>query len=84
VNLQHDKRVREAVGFFWQTRARQAQRQGSTSGLKDAGARAAVTGGAQMDGFVRLVRDLLHENGVPLGAIHHERQIEIPGWYRSA
>jgi hypothetical protein len=69
--------------FFWTTRARQAKSQGTASGAKDTGARAAVTGGAQMNGFVRLVRDLLHENGVPLGSIHHERQIEIPGWYRS-
>jgi hypothetical protein len=36
-----------------------------------------------MDGFVRFVRDLLHESGLPLGTIHHEGRIEIPGWYRS-
>jgi len=78
-----DQRVRDAVKFFWSTRAEQAQRQGSGSGKKDAGARAAVTGGAQMDGFVRFVRDLLHDIGLPLGAIHHEGRIEIPGWYRS-
>jgi hypothetical protein len=80
---QLDRRVRDAVKFFWSTRAEQAQRQGSGSGTKDAGARAAVTGGAQMDGFVRFVRDLLYESGLPLGAIHHENRIGIPGWYRS-
>jgi len=80
---QLDQRVRDAVKFFWSTRAEQAQRKGSGSGTKDAGARAAVTGGAQMDGFVRFVRDLLYESGLPLGAIHHEGRIEIPGWYRS-
>jgi len=36
-----------------------------------------------MDGFVRFVRDLLYESGLPLGAIHHENRIGIPGWYRS-
>ena len=36
-----------------------------------------------MDGFVRFVRDLLYDSGLPLGAIHHENRIEIPGWYRS-
>ena len=36
-----------------------------------------------MDGFVRFIRDLLYESGLPLGAIHHEGRIEIPGWYRS-
>ena len=76
-------RVREAVKFFWSTRSEQAQRQGLESGTRDAGARAAVTGGAQMDAFVRFVRDLLCECGLPLGAIQHEGRIEIPGWYRS-
>lgn len=80
---QLEHRVRDAVRFFWSTRSEQAQRQGSGSGTKDAGARAAVTGGAQMDGFVRFVRDVLFYSGLPLGAIHHERRIEIPGWYRS-
>jgi len=78
-----DQRVRDAVKFFWATRTDQVQRQGSASGMKDHGSRAAVTGGAQMDGFVRFVRDLLCESGLPLGAIHHQGRIEIPGWYRS-
>jgi len=80
---QMEQRLRAAVKYFWSTRAEQAQRQGSGSGTKDAGARAAVTGGAQMDGFVRFIRDLLHESGLPLGTIYHETRIEIPGWYRS-
>jgi hypothetical protein len=80
---QIEQRLRDAVRFFWSTRADQAERQGSSSGAKDTGARAAVTGGAQMDGFVRFIRDLLHESGLPLGTIHHQGRIEIPGWYRS-
>ncbi len=36
-----------------------------------------------MDAFVRFIRDLLNEGGLPLGTIHHERRIEIPGWFRS-
>src|SRR6266704_5397834 len=36
-----------------------------------------------MDGFVRIVRDLIYEGGLPLGTIHHGRRVEIPGWYRS-
>jgi hypothetical protein len=81
--LQVELRIREAVKYFWATRDRQALKQGSESGTKDSGARVAVTGGAQMDGFVRFVRDLLYDNGLPLGSIHHESRIEIPGWYRS-
>jgi len=49
---QIEQGLRDAVRFFWSTRADQAERQGSSSGAKDTGARAAVTGGAQMDGFV--------------------------------
>lgn len=76
---QIELRIREAVKYFWTTRDRQVSEQGSGSGTKDSGARAAVTGGAQMDGFVRFVRDLLNDNGLPLGSIHHESRIEIPG-----
>jgi hypothetical protein len=81
--LQIELRIREAVKYFWATRDRQAREQGAGSGTKDSGARAAVTGGAQMDGFVRFVRDMLYDNGLPLGSIHHESRIEIPGWFRS-
>ena len=58
-------RLRAAVKQFWTTREVQAKKQGSVSGAKDAGARSAVTGGAQMNGFVTLVRNLLCETGLP-------------------
>ena len=64
-------------------RERQAAEQGGESGIKDAGARAAVTGGRQMDAFVRLVRDILYDNGLRQGEIIHESRLEIPGWYRA-
>jgi hypothetical protein len=54
--MELEKRVGQAVQFFWLTRDRQAAQQGGESGKKDAGSRAAVTGGAQMDGFIRLQR----------------------------
>lgn len=60
----------------------QAEKQGGTSGSKDAGARSAVTGGAQMNGFVNLVRDLLCESGLPKAHVYCEKYVEIPGWYR--
>lgn len=78
-----EPRIREAVKHFWQTRVQQAVSQGRTSGAKDAGARAAVTGGAQMDGFVGLVRTLLLELGTPPDCIHQDRNLELPGWYRA-
>jgi hypothetical protein len=78
-----EPKVREAVKCFWATRVKQAGNQGGDSWKKDAGARAAVTGGAQMNGFIYLVRDILYENGLKQAEIKHESRMEIPGWYRA-
>lgn len=82
LNSKLDKRLRAAVRHFWNTRDHQAMKQGSASGSKDAGSRSAVTGGAQMNGFVDLVRQLLCENGLPKAQVHCEKLVELPGWYR--
>jgi restriction endonuclease XhoI-like protein len=82
LNTQLDLKLREAVARFWSSRETQAQKQGVKSGVRDAGARAAVTGGSQMDGFVELVRDLLEESGVNKPVIYCERRVELPGWFR--
>jgi hypothetical protein len=82
LNAQLDLKLREAVARFWSSRETQAQKQGVKSGIRDAGARAAVTGGSQMDGFVELVRDLLEESGVGKPLIYCERHIELPGYFR--
>lgn len=76
------KRLRAAIKHFWSTRETQAQKQKSSSGSKDAGARSAVTGGAQMNGFVNLVRDLLCESGLTKTHVFCERCVDLPGWYR--
>lgn len=78
-----ERRLREAVKFFWTTRGLQAARQGARSGTRDAGSRAAVTGGKQLDGFVELVRDYLEETGLIRPSIFCERTVELPGWYRA-
>ncbi len=36
-----------------------------------------------MDGFVELVRALVLESGAPSDGIHHNRELELPGWYRA-
>lgn len=76
------KRLRKAIKHFWTTRQTQAEKQGSQSGSRDAGARTAVTGGRQMDGFISLVRDYLCENGLPRTHVYCDKRIELPGWYR--
>lgn len=73
--------LRDAVRHFWKTREQQSTSQGTED--RDRGARGAVTGGKQMDGFVRLVYDLLLEARVPAASIAIGARIELPGWFRA-
>lgn len=82
MNPRLETKLQEAVARFWASRDEQANRQGSKSGIRDSGARSAVTGGSQMDGFIDLVRDLLEESGVEKPLIYCDRYVEIPGWFR--
>ncbi|MGD0137360.1 MAG: PaeR7I family type II restriction endonuclease [Tepidisphaeraceae bacterium] len=77
-----DARLREAIRYFWQTRDAQARKQGVGTGQRDAGARTAVTGGKQMNGFVELVRDLLIDSGIPKPSVFCEKGVELPGFFR--
>ena len=79
---QLEARLREAVRHFWLTRQQQSTRQADALD-RDRGARSAVTGGKQMDGFIRLVRDLLVAAKVPDSCIAVDRQVELPGWFRA-
>ena len=76
-----DKRVSEAIRHFWETRAGQTQRQKAV-GKADQGSRGAVTGGAQLDGFIGLVSDVLRENGIPDATIHRKKNVVSPGFFR--
>src|SRR5713226_10235902 len=77
-----DRKLRRAIRHFWLARRTQARKQGAATGARDAGARTAVTGGRQMDGFINLVRDLLCENGLPKAQVFCREASELPGWYR--
>jgi Restriction endonuclease XhoI len=77
-----EKKLRRAIKHFWTTRETQARKQGSKTGARDAGARTAVTGGRQMDGFISLVRNYLSENDLPKVQVFCEKMVELPGWYR--
>ncbi len=78
-----NQRLQGAVRHFWETRSTQAGNQGRKTGQKDAGARSAVTGGRQLQGFADLICDYLEESGLDRPSIHCDRSAEIPGWYRS-
>jgi hypothetical protein len=78
-----EARIRTAVKQFWATRGNQAQRQGARTGARDAGSRAAVTGGKQLDGFVELARDYLVECKISESDIYFSKKVELPGWFRA-
>ena len=73
--------AKNAVKHFWHMRTLQAQRQGGGT-RTDKGARAAVTGGAQMDGFIDLFAGLIERAGVPSQAIFRKKAVELPGFFR--
>ena len=77
-----DKRLQKAIRHFWKTRDTQSRSQGTKTGLRDAGARSAVTGGKQMNGFINLIRDLLVESGIPNASVFCEKHVELPGYFR--
>ncbi|MBI5492236.1 MAG: restriction endonuclease [Deltaproteobacteria bacterium] len=76
-----EQRVSEAIRYFWETRTKQKDKQGSTTGVRDYGNRGAVTGGAQINGFIALMKDLLLESGLNNAAIHKEQAV-LPGYFR--
>ena len=80
-NKELTSELRKAVIQFWKTRSSQGNAQGARSGQKDAGNRALVTGGKQMDGFVLLFARLIESEGIPRSAIHLDNTT-LPGYYR--
>jgi len=76
-----DKYISEAVAHYWRTRRLQRERQ-KKRGVNDAGLRSAVTGGAQMDGFIDLFTRLIVESGVKEEFIFYKRHLELPGFFR--
>jgi len=75
------KYTREAVRFYWETRTRQIQKQREAGG-SDQGFRSAVTGGAQMDGFIELLTKLVIEAGIDRAHIFYKNSLELPGYFR--
>ena len=75
------ERMAEAVAQYWATRETQKRRQ-ELRGVSDAGYRSAVTGGAQMDGFIDLFPALIMEAGIPEEFIYRKTLLELPGYFR--
>ena len=67
-----DQQVAVAVTHYWVTRKKQTERQES-KGTSDAGLRSAVTGGAQMDGFINLVTKLILDTGIESKCVYQKK-----------
>jgi hypothetical protein len=80
---QIERSVREAIKLFWLTRDKQSESQGKGTGTKDAGLRAAVTGGKHLDGFTDICRKLFIAARVPDAHIYWRKRKELPGYYRA-
>jgi hypothetical protein len=78
----YEKQAREAVQAFWGNREMARQKQ-IEAGNVDAGERAGVTAGKNMDGFVALIIDLVKSNGLGHADIHQGRAVvTLPGYFR--
>ena len=79
-----EEELGKAVKNFWKVRSRQHKRQGSGTGTKDAGNRAAVTGGKHADEFVQLIGAIVHDAGLRKVTIHTAEKTHrtLPGFFR--
>lgn len=78
-----DQQVAKAIKLFGLTRDKQSRSQGAKTGQKDAGLRAAVTGGKHLDGFTEICRRLFITAGVPEAHVFWQDRRELPGYYRA-
>jgi hypothetical protein len=76
-----NSRLAKAISHYWLTRENQAKKQ-EGSGRADQGLRSAVTGGAQMDGFISLLTDIIVDAGIEQRHIFHNKNLELPGFFR--
>jgi len=79
--MDYSKQVARAVEHFWATRLQQDKSQGSKTGARDVGGRSAVTGGAQLDGFISLLASILEDAGLPKHTIYTKETV-LPGYFR--
>lgn len=80
--VDYEKKAREAIQAFWGNRDKARQKQQEV-GKIDAGERGSVTAGKNMDGFIALIVDVIHANGLAHAEIHRARRVvTLPGFFR--
>lgn len=83
-NLTPVETWRAAVLGYWEGLDLQQAKQGETTGIKDTGNRAAVTGGKQMDAMQEIVAGLWRSDlGIPL-EVHTTGHQNLPAYFRPA
>jgi hypothetical protein len=76
-----DSYISKGVAHYWKTRSAQRRKQEQT-GKADQGLRSAVTGGAQMDGFIDLFSELVMRAGIPERYLFRRKAVSLPGFFR--
>jgi type II restriction enzyme len=80
--VNYEAKAIEAVKAFWGNRDAARQRQ-IESGRIDQGERGSVTDGKNMDGFIDLIIEIVHANGLGHAQIHLNRgALTLPGYFR--
>lgn len=80
--VDYEQKACDAVKAFWGNREAARQKQ-IESGKADQGERAGVTAGKNMDGFLALVLDIVHANGLAHAEVHQNRaMLTLPGYFR--
>jgi hypothetical protein len=84
MNREHNElhsEVSKAVAYFWRTRRNQVKKQ-KQAGTSDQGSRGAVTGGAQMNGFINVISEIIESTGIDKKHIFYKKSLELPGYFR--
>jgi hypothetical protein len=77
-----DEAIAKAVMHFWASRRRSAKRK-KPKGKVQGGARGAVLGGKNMDGFLDVIGKVVRQNGLPEARIFTSGDdLVLPGYYR--
>ena len=80
--VEYEQKSSQAVKTFWESREAAKQKQ-LASGKTDQGERAGVTAGKNMDGFVKLVLNIVAANGLTQAEIYENRaMLTLPGYFR--
>lgn len=78
----YEQKARAATMAFWGNRQKALEAK-IEAGTTDTGERGAVTAGNTMDGFVALMIDLVHANGLGHASIYRNRAaLTLPGFFR--